>query len=205
MTVNLTKNIDVSRETIERLELFQDQLIKWNRSINLVSRSTIDQFWDRHVVDSAQLLSFCDHPAKKWVDLGSGGGLPGIVISTILKERSPSTKIVLIESDRRKSSFLLQMKVMLKLNIDVLPKRILDVSCQQTEFVSARALAPLNDLLGFMKHHGHADSIGVFPKGRTYMEEIENAKRRWEFDWEAYTSETDPEAKILKVTNLKYD
>ena len=99
-------SLTVSRETIDRLSIYANLLEKWNPRINLVSRSTLDDLWSRHIVDSAQLFELAPVTAKHWVDLGSGGGFPGLVIAILAKELRPELEVVLVESDQRKCAFL---------------------------------------------------------------------------------------------------
>ena len=116
--------INVSRETMDRLESFAALAKKWNPSINLVARSTLADLWDRHIVDSAQVYRFAPQNAVHWVDIGSGGGFPGIVVAAMAKELSPNTKFTLIESDQRKSTFLRTAARELDLKLTVLADRI---------------------------------------------------------------------------------
>jgi len=116
--------VSVSRETIERLKAYQALLEKWNGAINLVARSTISSFWERHVVDSAQLYSQMPVGCQNWLDAGSGGGLPGIVIAGIAKEHAPSMTVHLVESDQRKATFLRRVVETLDLNAKVSIARI---------------------------------------------------------------------------------
>jgi len=141
--------VSVSRETIERLKAYQALLEKWNGAINLVARSTISSFWERHVVDSAQLYSQMPVGCQNWLDAGSGGGLPGIVIAGIAKEHAPSMTVHLVESDQRKATFLRRVVETLDLNAKVSIARIEAIPVQSADVFSARALASLNVLLGY--------------------------------------------------------
>lgn len=194
--------LDVSRETLEKLERYQDLTKRWNPSINLVSKSTLESFWERHIADSAQLLNETNIPSL-WLDIGSGGGLPAVVIAILLSESGPDTVMRMVESDVRKCVFLRRIGSELDLNIDVINKRIENLSYQEAPVVTARALAPLEILLGFASEHLTKDGIAVFPKGRTWQEEVRVAEKSWEFELNTTVSVTDPDASILKVKNIK--
>ena len=193
---------DVSRETMDRLQAFEHMLVKWNRSINLVAPSTIETLWQRHILDSAQLIKHVDYEVAHWADFGSGGGLPGLIVAILLKEKSPNTRVSLVESDKRKSSFLLTVGKTLDLNTSVIPKRILDVPSLNADIISARALAPLTNLLEFSFFHGQESAISLFPKGKLHKEEIETARKYWGFELETFASITDSDAAILKIKRI---
>jgi len=198
----LPETLGVSRETFERLRIFSDLLIKWNPHINLVSKTTVDDLWTRHFRDSAQLLRLCDHSAEHWVDLGSGGGFPGLVIAAMQDEPDAPRRVTLIESDTRKATFIRTVIREAGLSAEVIAKRIEDAPEQNSNIISARALAPLGALLGLAFRHIDADAICLFPKGEKWRDELDAARARWSFDYEAIKSETDGNAVILKIGGL---
>ena len=122
--INLLPGLNVSRETFLRLKEYEKLLFKWNAKINLVSRSTLDNFWNRHVLDSAQFLSSVGEKAGKWVDLGSGGGLPGLVVAILSDEIELVNKLFLVEADVRKAVFLKTVCRELGLKVEVYNNRI---------------------------------------------------------------------------------
>lgn len=195
--------IDVSRETLNRLEEYERLLKKWNKSINLVSSSTIGDVWHRHFLDSAQLLRHAEPTPSHWVDLGSGGGLPGLVIAIILTETSPETEVTLIESDQRKATFLRTAVRELGLKTEINHQRIEDVSPLQGNILSARALAPLSPLLAYVDRHLAPRGTALLLKGQNAQSEIESARKDWIFDCTSHTSMTDPNASILEIKGLK--
>lgn len=195
--------LDVSRETINRLRAFEDLLKKWNRTINLVSASTVEDIWGRHIVDSAQILRHAPEQPASWADLGSGGGLPGLVVACILAERSPDTELTLIESDMRKATFLRTASRELSLNCKVISQRIESVSPLGSEVVSARALAPLPDLLSYVARHLAADGVALLQKGQNASTEVLTARVDWIFACFSHRSATDPSASILEIKGLK--
>ncbi|WP_170340683.1 16S rRNA (guanine(527)-N(7))-methyltransferase RsmG [Ruegeria arenilitoris] len=193
--------LNVSRETFEKLSIFVNLLRKWNPKINLVSRSTLPEVWSRHVKDSIQVFHLVE-PKNHWVDLGSGGGFPGLVCAILASETSPETEFTLVESDQRKSAFLRTVIRETKANCSVISKRIEVVDPLGADVLSARALADLTTLLSFCDRHLKEDGVAVFPKGATWKKEIDAAQREWSFTTEPANSLTDPQAVILKIKGV---
>lgn len=193
--------LDVSRETLERLKTYETLLKKWNPVINLVSKSTLDDAWTRHFVDSAQVFDLAP-PAAHWADLGSGGGFPGLVVAIIGAEKAPQMKVTLVESDQRKATFLRTVAREMDLPTEVIARRIEQVPPLRADVLSARALAPLDQLLGFANEHLARSGICLFPKGANHQSEIDAALALWRFDLHKVPSQTDPEAVILRIGDL---
>ncbi|WP_414707621.1 16S rRNA (guanine(527)-N(7))-methyltransferase RsmG [Rhodovulum sp.] len=194
---------DVSRETSDRLDRLAALLRKWNPAINLVSRATLDVLESRHIGDSAQLFSHLPNGARRWTDLGSGGGFPGLVIAILAAEGAPDLAVDLIESDQRKAVFLRTAAQELGLdNVTVFASRIETVPSRQADVVSARALAPLSQLLDFADRHLAQGGIALFPKGARHDEELDEALASWRFDVQKIPSTTDPQAVILKIGGI---
>ncbi|MFK7754921.1 MAG: 16S rRNA (guanine(527)-N(7))-methyltransferase RsmG [Sedimentitalea sp.] len=191
------KDLGVSRETFAKLTDFERLLKKWSAKINLVSKSSIHDFWTRHVVDSLQLSQFA--AGGTWLDLGSGGGFPGLVLGIA----SPGTPMILVESDQRKCAFLRHVAQELDLKVRVLSQRIEGCPPQDASVVSARALAPLGKLLGYGQRHVADDGICVFPKGKMWQEELREAQQQWSFDWEVVNSKTQEDSAILIIRKIK--
>ena len=193
----------VSRETFDRLVAFEEMFQKWNRSINLVAPSTLGQVWERHILDSAQLARI-EPLATRWVDLGSGGGFPGLVMAFLLAERDGAS-IDLVESNRKKASFLQSVVGQFNLPARVVARRIDDsyalVSAPQ--IVTARALAPLSTLLDLSAPWLTTGTRGLFHKGRDYRSEVEESAHRWAFDLVEHPSMTDPLGVILELSDLR--
>ncbi|MTJ04606.1 MAG: 16S rRNA (guanine(527)-N(7))-methyltransferase RsmG [Sediminimonas qiaohouensis] len=202
MSGDSLKGLGVSRETMDRLRILADLLEKWNPRINLVSKTTLGDLWERHIHDSAQLLRLCDSPANHWLDIGSGGGFPGLVIAAMSNEINAPRSVTLVESDIRKAEFLRTVVRQAGLNARVVAKRIEDVPPQEADIVSARALAPLGKLFELIERHMAPDAICLFPKGARWRAEVEAAQAAWAFDYEAIKSETDEDAVILKIGGL---
>ena len=195
--------LNVSRETSERLRVLADLLAKWNPRINLVSRASLAGLWTRHILDSAQVFEMAAHPIKHWVDIGSGGGFPGLVVALMAPEHNSPTAVTLIESDQRKCAFLRTVLRETGAKATVLAKRIEQTEPQNADFLSARALSDLSTLLSFADQHLATNGTALFPKGVTWEKEVENARESWSFDLEVITSRTEPSSVILKVKDIR--
>lgn len=200
--VFLTAYPDVSRETIDRLSAYEALLKKWNPAINLVSARSLDEVWSRHFLDSAQLFELGPENAKLWVDIGSGGGFPGLVIAVLAKQFRPEMRVILVESDARKSAFLATVARNLDLPVQVIAQRIEAADLPPADILSARALAPLDLLLAFADQILAPTGIAIFPKGERWRDELIAAQGLWSFEHEAHISKTDPAAAILTIKGL---
>ncbi len=178
----------VSRETLQQLREFEALVRRWNPAINLVSKASLPVLWERHIVDSAQLLDYCPQSAKHWVDLGAGGGFPGIVVAILAQESIADLRVTLVEADSRKATFLRQAVQALGLNVAVLNDRIELLRNLVADVVSARALASLPELLEFAAQYLQKDGVAIFPKGARHSEELALAQRAWNFDVETHPS-----------------
>lgn len=193
----------VSRETVDRLLDFESLFLKWSKAINLASPSTLGDLWSRHVLDCAQLLPLAPN-AQRWLDLGSGGGFPGIVIGCFLKDR-PNASIDLVESAGKKAAFLRTVSGQLDLPVRVHSDRIETTysKISTPEVITARALASLTDLFGLAEPWLKERSIALFQKGRDYQREIDESRVRWQFDLVEHKSAVDPDSIILEISNLQ--
>lgn len=193
----------VSRETFDRLKIFEAEFRRWSKAINLASGATQDKLWQRHVIDSAQLCAIKPE-ARKWLDLGSGGGFPGAVIAIMLHDVG-NADVHLVESNAKKAAFLQATLGRLAPRAKVHRSRIEDALplAGEPEIVTARALAPLGDLLGLASPWLRAGATGLFHKGRDYAREIEESRSRWTCDLVEHRSGIDPESRILEVSNLQ--
>lgn len=194
----LGQNFDVSRETFEKLEKYVALVEKWNPRINLVSKNSIDDIWTRHIADSAQVYQYGNVDGH-WVDLGSGGGFPGVVIAILASSEPKAPKITLVESDQRKCAFLRAAARETDVNISVISERIEKIPSLQANTLSARALASLDGLLEYANIHLCADGKAIFPKGANFQKEIQEARKNWNFDLEEFPSSSDTDAVILRV------
>ncbi|TPL94081.1 16S rRNA (guanine(527)-N(7))-methyltransferase RsmG [Mesorhizobium sp. B2-3-12] len=193
----------VSRETFERLMAFEEMFQKWNRSINLVAQSTSSDVWQRHILDSAQLARI-KPSATRWVDIGSGGGFPGLVMAFLLAER-PGASIDLVESNRKKASFLQTVIGQFGLPARAVARRIEDSHAlvSTPQIVTARALASLSVLLDLSAPWLISGGRGLFHKGRDYRAEVQESVNRWTFDLVEHPSVTDASGVILELSNVR--
>lgn len=198
----LADRFNVSRETIEKLIIYRDLLVKWNPKINLVSSKTLPDSIGRHFADSLQLWAYRG-TAKSWADLGSGGGFPGMVVAIANSCSGNSLTVTLVEADARKCSFLRTVSRETNTPVEILANRIEEANIEQADIVSARALAPLTKLLEMT--HGNLSPAGfaLYLKGQSCDEEIAAASRAWSFSYEKFPSKTDADAAVLKVWDIE--
>lgn len=196
----------VSRETLGRLSSYVAELERWQPTLNLVAPSTLPHVWHRHIADSAQLVALSPATARTWVDLGSGGGFPGLVAAILLAESNPSCRVALVESDTRKAAFLRTAARAAGVPVDIFAERA-EAAATRTnlkgaDVVSARALAPLERLFGWMHPFSGPQTVLLLPKGRDFKAELQAAEKEWTFDVELVPSMTDAEARIAVVRHL---
>lgn len=194
--------MNVSRETRARLEVYAALLRKWNPAINLVAKSTLPDLWQRHFEDSAQLLDLCPQDTTTWCDLGSGGGFPGMVVAIIARDTHPQLRVTLVESDQRKATFLRAVARDTAAEVAVCTERAERLAPQGADVVSARALAPLPLLLGYIFRHLKPGGAAFLPKGANADMELEEALATWRFEVQKTPSKTDPQAVILTIGDL---
>jgi 16S rRNA (guanine527-N7)-methyltransferase len=195
--------LNVSRETFEKLELLERELRRWQAIKNLVGPATLDQIWDRHIVDSLQLLDLAPN-ARTWLDLGSGAGFPGLVLAIAGAERG--LKVHMVESNSRKCAFLRQIARLTETPATVHEARLETVVpsfISKADVVSARALASLSMLLDWTAPLLKAGTTGLFPKGRDAEIELTEARKKWTFEAEILPSLTDSDARILRITSIE--
>lgn len=189
---------DVSRETIARLTAYAALLSRWNARINLVGRASLADLWHRHLADSAQLWRLRPPAARSWLDLGSGAGLPGIVLAILATDHCGHAFAV-AESDLRKAAFLQAAARELALPVTVHPVRIEALTAPRADIVTARALAPLTTLMLYTEKCRRPGGTALFLKGRSVHKEVAAAQARWEFDHRLHPSLTDPDAAAVEI------
>jgi len=189
--------VDVSRETHDQLEALVNTLIRWQKAINLIGRTTIEDVWTRHVLDSAQLVPLIPAEAKSLADLGSGGGFPGLVLAAM----RPDLDMTLIEVDARKAAFLGEAgrRMELKKTPRVVIGRIEEAPGAKADVVTARALAPLGQLLAWADRHRADTAICLFHKGKGWQSELTEAMKDWDITSQPLSSITDRDAVILRI------
>ena len=189
----------VSRETLDRLQILARELVRWQAGVNLVAPKSIPHLWTRHIADSLQLSDLAEGPI--WFDMGSGAGLPGLVVAAA----EPSRRVTLVESDGRKCAFLRHAAQAMDLSVEVVEDRIeavIPTLPSEKRIVTARALAPLSRLLAFGEPLWKTGGVGLFPKGRGYLRELTDARESWRFDVDLIPSRTDPDARILRIRDV---
>ena len=193
----------VSRETIQRLDRFEQAFRKWQARINLVAPSTLQDLELRHIADSLQVLAIKPH-ALRIIDLGSGGGFPGLILALALADRSDA-HVDLIESNNKKAGFLRTMLRECGGTGTVHAERIERTigRLPTPDLVTARALAPLVDLIGLAEPALRAGATGLFHKGRDFQAEIEKARGMWRFDLVVHPSRVDPDSVLLELAGVK--
>jgi len=198
---------DVSRETIARLDRFIDLLLTWQSRTNLISRSTISALWTRHVADSLQLLQLVAREGREgrvWLDLGSGGGFPGIVIACALAD-VPGTRVHLVESNLKKAAFLREAVRETKVPATVHATRIETLGSTlggKVDYVTARALAPLPELFELIAPFLKKGAKALLLKGQDLDSELTKATKSWNIEAESVPSKTSKTGRILIVHAL---
>jgi len=190
---------NVSRETLSRLKAYVDVLKDWNRHHNLVSARSLENVWHRHMWDSAQLAAFIPPQAKTLVDLGSGAGFPGLVLAEMLRDR---ISVTLYEATRKKAEFLEAAAQRMGLKVDIRNMRIESGPHRPADVVTARAVAPLDQLLGYAHHFADRNTVYLFLKGQSVASELTKARKSWRMMVNEHPSATDRSGVILEIREL---
>lgn len=190
---------DVPRETSERIEQFVALLRAENERQNLVAKSTLDDLWQRHIADAAQLVRFAPDRGS-WLDIGSGAGLPGMVVAIIT-----GAPMLLVEPRRLRADFLQRTVDALALGskVSVIQAKIEGVRHAPVDVITARAVASIDRLFAIAGHLSHKGTIWVLPKGRSAKSELDDACRTWQGDFRLEPSRTDPDAQILVASRVR--
>jgi len=188
---------DVSRETFEKLEAYVGLLREGARRQNLISASTLDQIWERHIFDSAQLLRFEPHAGASWADVGSGAGLPGVVIACVVEG-----PVMLIEPRRLRAEFLHKCCEALRINASVFAGKA-ERAEGRFDVITARAVANLGDVLRISQHLSTIKTVWALPKGRTAADELVEAQRAWQGMFHVEQSVTDADSRIVVATGVR--
>ncbi|WP_417320852.1 16S rRNA (guanine(527)-N(7))-methyltransferase RsmG [Emcibacter sp.] len=194
-------DINVPRETREKLEIYADLLEKWQKRINLVSPTTIKDKWQRHFLDSAQIMEILPPGRKgdlKILDIGSGAGFPGLVLALL-----GTGEVHLVESNNKKCTFMNQVIRETGAKAAVHCCRIEELAPFPVDFISSRALATIDKLLQLSGRFLSDDTVCLFPKGKIWREELADAEKNWQFDVEKFTSRTEESGMILRLGNIR--
>ena len=198
-----TRFTQVSRETIISLKKYENILIKANKNLNLIGKSTIENIWSRHFLDSVQVIDFIDKNDKTLLDMGSGAGFPGLVLSIVLKDRKIPLKVKLLEKSKKKMNFLKKIINELHLNVEIINKNIFEYPKKLTEGVFvARAFKPLKIILPLM--HNKAKNwkkIFIF-LGKTGKSELLQASKSWDIEYKQRVSITSDDSTVIEINRL---
>lgn len=195
------KEMKITDEEEKSLKKYVNLLLQWNQKMNLIGKSTVDDIWNRHILDCGQLMNYlCDSEIEnfKFADFGSGAGLPGIVLS-ILGVRN----ITLIEKSPLKCKFLEEAAVLSKNKINIINNNIFDIKDIKFDIIFSRALSNLSNLLVMVKPFLKSDSKCYFLKGKKVGEELEEAKKIFSFEYSLAESTTSPDGRVVEVKNIK--
>ena len=201
--MDMIDKYNVSRETVNDLETFQNLVLEWNKKFNLISKSSEKDIWERHILDSLQLIKCIDTEDEILYDFGSGAGFPGIVLAIYAKHNLPNLNITLIESIKKKTLFLEEAKNILGLKVNIINDRIEKIKPKKVDIITSRALSSLENLLEYAIPFSKKDTKLIFPKGINWKTELENAQKKWSFTYDKISSETSEDGVILIVKNLR--
>jgi len=190
----------VSRETLDRLKAYADLLLQWNARINLVGKSTVAELWWRHMLDSAQLYPFLPNPIPTLVDMGSGAGFPGLVLAIM-----GASHAHLIEGDQRKAAFLREAARVAGTQVTIHAKRLDAVKALKAGIITARALAPLAELLDLAAPFASHETVHIYLKGQNIEGELTATRKIWTMRAEEFPSRTNPAATILRLREVRRD
>ena len=189
----------VSDTVLERLRIYADLLTKWQARINLVGPRTLPELWQRHMLDSAQLWSLAPSAAQRWIDLGSGAGFPGLVLAAL-----GAQQMTLVESDIRKATFMREAARMMGVTADVQAVRIEKAMIPPADVITARALAPLTQLLELADRLQKEGTVCLFLKGQDVDKELTEATKSWKISYRLVPSITDAAARIVQIEAFQH-
>lgn len=192
--------VDVSRETWRQVQRYTELLLEENGRQNLISKTTERDIFERHIIDSAQLLPVAGLSRASWIDIGTGPGLPGIVLAIL----NPTSNFALVEPRPLRVRFLEKVVLDLRLGSRVMlsERKASDISGSY-RVITGRAVANLSKFLRMSKHLSTENTVWVLPKGKKAMDELEEARRFWQFDYSTVKSVTDSGASIVRVSNVR--
>ena len=197
-------NLDVSRETLKRLDEYSKDIISKNKEINLISKSTESSIKSRHIADSMQTIDFIDkNDIKTCTDLGSGAGLPGIVLGIIMSSKKPKFKVIFYEKSYHKSNFLREMSKKFKLDAEIYQKNIFNEKNLITDVIISRAFKPLPVIFQIAKTNFKNFKYIILFLGKSRKKILKDAMKNWKFDYEERKSLTNDESIIVKISNPK--
>ena len=196
------KSLNVSRETLKGFYEYKTLLSKWNEKINLVSKNTLVDIWERHFLDSGQIIKHVEASGKRWVDVGSGAGFPGLVVALLLRDRNVDCDLVLVEKNPKKGFFLKEVIRKLNLSVEVISDNIYTLEPLNADILTARAFSELNKLIEIAFRHRKKEGICLFFKGENYRIELDKTLNNWFFDYDIIGSLTSSSGKIIRVKKI---
>lgn len=195
---------NVSRETYDKLTTYVRMLKEWQQKFNLVSNNSLSEVWERHVSDSAQLFKYLPDDIDSVYDLGSGAGFPGLVLAIMAQEQRPDLKFRLIESITKKTVYLNAVKTELKLeNVSIVNERAEKLKFPAAGVITARAMTALENLLTYAERLANRQTLMIFPKGRSYKEELTVVQKKWNFKLSVKKNEVSSDGVILLLENVR--
>ena len=196
------KSLNVSRETLNGFYEYETLLSKWNEKINLVSKNTLVDIWERHFLDSGQIIKHVEASGKRWVDVGSGAGFPGLVVALLLRDRKIDCDLVLVEKNQKKGFFLKEVIRKLNLSVEVVNDNIDILEPLNADILTARAFSELNNLIEIAFRHRKKEGICLFLKGENYRIELDKTLNYWFFDYDIIDSLSSSSGKIIRVKKI---
>jgi 16S rRNA (guanine527-N7)-methyltransferase len=196
------KKFNVSRETIEKLNKYKDFLLSSNKSINLIGKTTENHLYSRHFIDSAQIYDLIDDKSEI-IDLGSGAGFPGVILKILMDNNKISGDITLIDKSPKKCKFLQDLSDKLGLTLKIVNLKVENFKFNKISTLVSRAFKKTVDTIDILLKNNDKIINIILIKGKTYQQEIEEAKKKYTFDVEKFRSITSDESYILKISNIK--
>jgi 16S rRNA (guanine527-N7)-methyltransferase len=196
------KKFNVSRETIKKLKIYHKFLIKKNKTFNLIGKNTEKSIFSRHFKDSAQIYDLIDKKLNI-IDIGSGAGFPGIIVKILMENESLDGKVILIEKSPKKSNFLRDLCIKLDLKIKIENKRLEIYDFLESSTVVSRAFKPILDTFDILYRDIENIKELILLKGKTYQQEIDDARKKYTFELEKFRSITSDDSSIIKIKNIK--
>ncbi|MBT3792610.1 MAG: 16S rRNA (guanine(527)-N(7))-methyltransferase RsmG [Rhodospirillales bacterium] len=203
---DFSRDVNVSRETLDALIRYHDHVVKWQKVVNLVGPESLGYIWHRHILDSAQLLPLLPKKDKPVIllDLGSGGGFPGLVLAILAAGQGLDLAVHLVESNGRKCSFLRETARVCGVNVEIHRQRLEQISPFEVDVITARGFAPLPKLLDLAEPFlTLSDPLALLLKGRTCDQELTAARKNWKIEADTIPSESDPEGVVLRIKGIK--
>ena len=196
------KSLNVSRETLNDFYEYETLLSKWNEKINLVSKNTLVDIWERHFLDSGQIIKHVEVSGKRWVDVGSGAGFPGLVVALLLRDKKIDCDLVVVEKNPKKGFFLNEVIRKLNLSVEVVNDNIDNLEPLNADILTARAFSELNNLIEIAFRHRKKEGICLFLKGENYRIELDKTLNYWFFDYDIVDSLSSSSGKIIRVKKI---